>query len=273
MQNLTKRNKLALAIAGILVIAVIAVVAFNQVGGSQLSGTVVFALSPSNPTVVAGKTVTLSVPQVLGACSWSSSNTAVARVAAGACSSFSATVTGVAAGSATITVTYSVAGGIGGKSTATTTVTVLPAPMPTPTPTATPVPLVITVGADTGKNVSIIGFGERLLLCANDTTVRPENWAIVAPNPANAVTQLGSTTPGCIYAEGSYHGTGSATFRATNAAGRQGSVAVQVTDSISMSPANPSMTVGQSITMSMLSADGNSTWSIYKGCENLPAAS
>ncbi len=140
MKNLTKRNLIVLAIAAVLVIAVIALVAFNQVGGSQLSGTVAFAILPSNPTVVAGRTVKLSVPQVLGACSWSSSNTAVASVAAGACSSFSATVTGVAAGKATITVTYAVAGGLGGMSTATTTVTVLPPPTPTPPPTATPRP-------------------------------------------------------------------------------------------------------------------------------------
>ncbi len=87
MKNLTKRNKTLLAIAGVLVIAAIAVLVLTSVSGkglfgtNGLIGTATFYITPTNPTLVPGATVSLCAS---GKARWETSNPGVAAITSGA---------------------------------------------------------------------------------------------------------------------------------------------------------------------------------------------
>ncbi len=107
MKNLTKRNRTLLAIAGILVVVVIAVIAISTVGGrglfgtSGLIGTATFYITPANPTLVQGATVSLCAS---GKARWETSNSGVVAIASGADKLVDCIdVKGVTKGDATIT--------------------------------------------------------------------------------------------------------------------------------------------------------------------------
>ncbi len=87
MKNLTKRNKTLLAIAGVLVIAVVAVLVLTSVSGkglfgtNGLIGTATFYITPTNPTLVQGASVSLCAS---GKARWESSNPGVVAITSGA---------------------------------------------------------------------------------------------------------------------------------------------------------------------------------------------
>lgn len=133
MKNLSQRNKILLAIATVLVVVVIAVVVFTQLGGGDLLGSVVtLTIRPSIPIIVVGQELALSAngTPVGATCTWTTSAPGIVLV--GHTAVPATTVLGVAVGQATITVTCSKAG----SSTTyvgSTMVKVNPAPPPTPT--------------------------------------------------------------------------------------------------------------------------------------------
>ncbi len=79
MQNLTKRTKTLLAIAGIVVVVVVAGFVVLVPGTAGLFGGDVIHISPSNPTLNVGDQIDLSINSV-GTCTWSSSNTSVVQI-------------------------------------------------------------------------------------------------------------------------------------------------------------------------------------------------
>ena len=102
MKNLSKRTKTLLAIAAVVLVVVVAVIGFAKVSGSGLFGTAVYAITPDNPTVKQGETVTLCTPP---RSRWSSDKPEVAAVADGNDTKLveCIEVKGVAKGQATIT--------------------------------------------------------------------------------------------------------------------------------------------------------------------------
>lgn len=102
MKNLNKRSAIILAIAGLVVVAVVAVVVFTPVGAGSLIGTAALVITPSNPAIVVGNSTGLSVNAVYN-CAWSSSNTAVASLVNYSKETKAVRVKANAPGSATIT--------------------------------------------------------------------------------------------------------------------------------------------------------------------------
>ena len=102
MKNLSKRTKTLLAIAAVVLVVVVAVIGFAKVSGSGLFGTAVYAITPENPTVKQGETVSLCTPP---RSRWASDKPEVAAVAEGNDTKLveCIEVKGVAAGQATIT--------------------------------------------------------------------------------------------------------------------------------------------------------------------------
>ncbi len=77
MKNLSKRTRIILAIVGLLVIVVVAIAVFTQVGGGELLGTTALVITPSNPTIWGvGNSIVLSVNSVYN-CNWSSDNPSI----------------------------------------------------------------------------------------------------------------------------------------------------------------------------------------------------
>ena len=77
MKNLSKRTKIILAIVGVVVIAAIVIgVVMTQTPVGELFGTTALVITPSNPTIGVGQTVTLSVNSVFG-CEWEYPSTIV----------------------------------------------------------------------------------------------------------------------------------------------------------------------------------------------------
>ncbi len=263
MKNPSQRSKIILAIAGVLVVVAVAVVAFTQLGGEELFGASLVGVSPSNPIILVGRTVTLSASTSLSNCSWSSANTAVATVAS---NNKSAVVTGRAPGQAKINVKCGA-----GLTTGSTTVTVNPAPTATPVPpTRTPgAPPVITVGPDTGKASTELGNYEKMTLCTGDSSVR---WDIASQTPAGIVSLAGSSyAPGCALVTAAGSGNGTATIRAINGGGGSATVSVRVDPNLTVNPIYPTISVGQKITLTVYGNQSNAdnVWSIARGCEDV----
>jgi hypothetical protein len=101
MKKLSKRTKMLVAIAAVVLVVVVVVIGFAE-GGSPLHGTSAYVITPENPTVEQGATVTLCIP---GQARWSSENPKVAAVAEGNNAQLvdCIEVQGVAAGQTTIT--------------------------------------------------------------------------------------------------------------------------------------------------------------------------
>jgi hypothetical protein len=79
MKNLTRRNKTLLAIAGVVVVVVVAGLLVFMPGEPALFGGDVIHISPQNPTINVQDQIDLSINSV-GTCSWSSSNTNVVDI-------------------------------------------------------------------------------------------------------------------------------------------------------------------------------------------------
>ncbi len=110
MKSLSKRNLTVLATAGVLIIIVFAMVAFSQVSGNPLFGTVAYPyINPANPSINVGQSITLTVVSnpvgVAPNCTFTTPSTAVTLSGA---LPRSVNVTGMAAGYATITATCNV---------------------------------------------------------------------------------------------------------------------------------------------------------------------
>ncbi len=104
MKNMSKRNKIILAIVGVLVIAVVAVAVFAQAGGGELFGASALVVTPSSPTIVEGNSIVLSVNSVYN-CNWFTDNYYIASFSGGATEvkeAKSVTVYGNLTGSTTI---------------------------------------------------------------------------------------------------------------------------------------------------------------------------
>ena len=102
MKNLTKRNKMIVAISGVLVIVVAAITIFTQVGGSELLGATALVITPSNPTILGvGNSIGLSVNSVYN-CNWFSDNAAAVTILGDATAVKSVTVYANAYASANI---------------------------------------------------------------------------------------------------------------------------------------------------------------------------
>ncbi len=72
MKNLSQRSKIVLAIVGVLVIVVIAVAVFAQVGGSELFGaSTPPVILPTNSAITVGGTVRLNMSTGSSNCTWS----------------------------------------------------------------------------------------------------------------------------------------------------------------------------------------------------------
>ena len=72
MKNQSKRTKIILAIISVLVIVVVAIAVFAQVGGGALLGTAAFTLQPQNPTLNVGEQINMEVNGWIE-CDWSQS--------------------------------------------------------------------------------------------------------------------------------------------------------------------------------------------------------
>jgi hypothetical protein len=101
MNKLSKRTKMFLGIGGLVVVlAVVVVLAFSQLGGDLLFGSGV-TVSPSTLTIAVGSTGQLTSSHSKVICKWSSSNSNIVKITSS--SDHTANLQGVAAGSATIT--------------------------------------------------------------------------------------------------------------------------------------------------------------------------
>ncbi len=153
MKNLSQRSKIVLAIVGVLVVVVIAVAVFAQVGGSELFGaTTPPVISPANPRITVGQTVTLNTMNMN--CTWSATWTGsqgtqpvTLNPVVGALTA----VRGVNVGSQTVIAKCNT-----GQTS--TTVTVVAPPTPTPAPTPTLGPMAISPANPT------ISVGQKLTL-------------------------------------------------------------------------------------------------------------
>ncbi len=101
MKTLNKRNRTLLAIVGVLVILVIAIMAFSQVRSNGLLGTAAYVITPANPSIKQGETVTLCTP---GQGRWDSADPKIVAIVKGNDKLVECIdVQGMAAGQATIT--------------------------------------------------------------------------------------------------------------------------------------------------------------------------
>ncbi len=122
MKNLNKRTKIIAAIVGVVVLVVVIGLVITQPPASELLGTTALVITPSNPTIVSGNSIGLSVNATYN-CAWSSSDTSKVSLVNYNGETKAVTVKGNAAGSATIQAKC----GIINVNKVTTTVTVLPA--------------------------------------------------------------------------------------------------------------------------------------------------
>ncbi len=192
MKNLSKRNKLFLGIGGGIVVLAVLVVVFFQVGGGELFGASILNISPSNPTINIGQAITASVSTSYSNCSWSSSNSAIFKVAS---SNKSATVTGVSGGKATLKLKC------GLLSTGSTTVTVrTPSQIITPHLTSSDI---IYAGADTRYDSLTLSTGDTntswssncvIWLSSNSTAMKTATGSPTTVHPGMAIT-TGACSP------------------------------------------------------------------------------
>ncbi len=127
MKNLSKRNKTLLGIGAVLVIVVVGLLVLKPPPIDRLLGLGVVSITPANPTITQGQTITLSVnPSAL--CTWSS-QAGVVVGSAGA----STTVQGVSIGTFTVSAKCPL-----GTAITNVIVTAPPTPTLTPQPTSTP---------------------------------------------------------------------------------------------------------------------------------------
>ncbi len=141
MKNFNRRNKIVLAIAGVVIVVLIAGIAILGVGDTGLFGGSVITIQPSGFSVHVGTTYKASVNALFG-CNWSSSDATIATFVGDHTKVKSVTVIGVAVGTVTIKANCTAA-----NPTATVVVypalptpTFTPAPTNTPAPTRTPTP-------------------------------------------------------------------------------------------------------------------------------------
>ncbi len=256
MKNLNKRTQIVLAIVGIIVVIAVIGLVITQPPTSELLGTTALVITPSNPTIIIGDSIVLSVNSVYN-CNWFTSSTVVASFVGDSTEVKSVTVKGNAEGLVTINANC----GLINVNKAMTIVTVNRPPTPTPTPP--PPSLAINPGIP--KQSTTIGRGEWLALCTSDSSVR---WSIVSANPADAVSLEPGPIPGwgatgsnnCGYVIGSSDGT--ATIRATNGAGGVATVPVTVSYPLTMIPSFncTDLKIGQSTTLAMAGATSSTTW-------------
>lgn len=79
MKNLTKRNKIVLAIAGVVIVVVVAGIVLLGVGDTGLFGGSAIHISPQNPAVLKDSRVALSINSAF-TCKWSTDNQWVAEI-------------------------------------------------------------------------------------------------------------------------------------------------------------------------------------------------
>ncbi len=135
MKNLNKRTKIILAIVGVVIVIAVIGLAITQPPASELLGTTALVITPSNPTIIIGDSIVLSVNSVYN-CNWFTSSTVVASFVGDSTEVKSVTVTGNAEGLVTINANC----GLINVNKAMTIVTVNRPPTPTPTPPPTPTP-------------------------------------------------------------------------------------------------------------------------------------
>ncbi len=135
MKNLSKRNKIILAIAAVVVVILAGLLILQPPPIDQLFGTTAqLTITPSNASVAQGATIKFNVNSTVNSaegCAWYSSNTNVATLVAYDIGS--GKFQGVGVGTATIKVKCS-------DGSAGTELTVVPPPTATPTPTPTHTP-------------------------------------------------------------------------------------------------------------------------------------
>ncbi len=78
MKNLNTRTKMLLAIAGVVIVVVIAGILFMG-PGSDLFGTAIINISPENPTIHHNSSIQLNINSVYN-CTWTTSNVAIASL-------------------------------------------------------------------------------------------------------------------------------------------------------------------------------------------------
>jgi len=134
MKNVSKRNKMILAMVGILAVVIIAVgVVVTQTAAGDLFGaSTTLTITPANPTISIGGSVVLTANGGSSSCTWTKGAANVITFSSS--QGISITVTGMLPGMNGVTVTC-------GASQALTMVTVVnQSPTPPPTPTRTPTP-------------------------------------------------------------------------------------------------------------------------------------
>ena len=197
------------------------------------------SVSPATPSVTVGQTVQLTATaydannNVLTgrAVTWSSSNTGIATV------SSSGVVTGVAAGSATITATSE-----GKSGTASATVT----PVPVASVSVSPQTASVTVGQTTQLTATARDANNNVLT-GRAVTWSSSNTGIATVSSSGVVTGVAA---------------GSATITATSE-GKSGTASLTITAlpapvaSVSVSPATPSITVGQTVQLTATAYDAS----------------
>ena len=197
------------------------------------------SVSPATPSATVGQTVQLTATaydannNVLTgrAVTWSSSNTGIATV------SSSGVVTGVAAGSATITATSE-----GKSGTASVTVT----PVPVASVSVSPATASVTI-AQTVQLTATARDANNNVLTGRAVTWSSSNTGIATVSSSGVVTGVAA---------------GSATITATSE-GKSGTASVTVTAvpapvaSVSVSPATPSVIVGQTVQLTATAYDAN----------------
>ena len=79
MKNVSKRTKMIMAIVGIVVVIAVIGLVLTQPPASELLGASALVITPSNPTIVVGNSIVLSVNSVYN-CNWSSDNAAAVTI-------------------------------------------------------------------------------------------------------------------------------------------------------------------------------------------------
>lgn len=218
MKNLSQRNKVILALAAILIVVLAGVIVLQNPPANELLGATALVITPSNPTIVVGNSIGLSVNATYN-CAWSSSDTSKVSLVNYTGETKSVTVQGLAAGSATITAKC----GIINVNKVTTTVTVNP-------------PLAITPSSTS----IIVGNTKQLSV----PSVYTCNWT----SSSAAVSFVGATSGSTVTVQGNTVGQSSTV---TAQCGVPGSSSAQVNvTNLAFSPSSTAIGVGSKINRS-----------------------
>ncbi len=157
MKNRTKRNLMLLAIAGIIVIAVLAVAASSQASGAQLFGTGTSpSISPSSATIYVRQSKPFTLNPATN-CTWAVGSPTIATIV-GSNNGSTVTVVGLAPGTTYVgTTSYCAAG----KIRANLSVLLPPTPTPTPDPWASASalnPATVTIHLGEEYNFAVSGM-------------------------------------------------------------------------------------------------------------------